>query len=297
MIPGVSLVAKMFLPLTAKLSPPLAAYGINWPFHKGLPVTYMPKPEVEDKEAFLEKFIDAKELAKYVLFALFVLNGRPPKTDSAAAGLLAVDSLSPDMSAEKGLPMGFGHSAGATALLMTEFLFPGTFAALFLYEPVLITDRSFTSGEVTEEIASLITRTLERKSVFSSPGNAKDHFRNRMPFADMDPACLDFYLKDALCHGVGPDRESRLILDRSVEAKFYGRFGAMGKIPSPGTGVCPVHVLTGSRDNKVASYSLENLKDLLPNIQTTVLDGLDHFGPFTAPERVASVINAGRLPE
>ena len=35
-------------------------------------------------------------------------------------------------------PYGFGHSSGGTAVLMAEQARPGTFAALYCYEPVLV---------------------------------------------------------------------------------------------------------------------------------------------------------------
>ena len=46
--------------------------------------------------------------------------------------LAAVDNLGLEH------PFGFGHSAGGAALLMAEQLRPGTFRAIFCYEPIVI---------------------------------------------------------------------------------------------------------------------------------------------------------------
>ncbi|MCL5047504.1 MAG: alpha/beta hydrolase [Firmicutes bacterium] len=289
--PGIGFVAKMFVPLAKKLNPNLSTYGINWPFHAALPTAHLPRPEVRDEDVFLEQFVTTEELAKYVLFALSLITGSECTQESKAAGLLKIDTLSENARKTSSQPIGFGHSAGATALLACESLYPGTFSALFLYEALFITDFAAAPREVNDEILSLVTRTPHRRSAFASPEEAKSHFGSRMPFASMDETCLDLYVRESLQHDNDSSQGFRLILDKETEAKFYSRFAEIGGISELPRPSCPVYLMTGSEAGRVAAHSLSNMKNLIPDSRVLVLDGLDHFGPFSAPMRMAEVLN------
>ncbi|MEJ7585123.1 MAG: alpha/beta fold hydrolase, partial [Acidimicrobiales bacterium] len=71
--------------------------------------------------------------------------------ESFADDVLAVlDALSPGATAAKGT-VGVGHSKGGAALLLAEARRPGTFAALWVYEPVVFPEAATAPAAVVAE--------------------------------------------------------------------------------------------------------------------------------------------------
>jgi|GEM_PF-5970779 len=287
-MPGISLTAKMFLPLISLLDFNINAYGINWPFHKLQPFADDVKVKYIDQIKFVDEFVTPDNISRYILHALAILRNTKDADGAFGTSELCLDELLPTSKDFSQPPTAFGHSAGGSALLMAQCLSPGTFSKIILYEPIFIPSIDDAPEEVRLEISSLIERTYKRKALFPSREAAETHFQNRIPFSDMTPPALRMYIAEAFQmtdQGLSP------VLEPATEASFYQKFAELGRQVTLGQPQCPVHVIIGSNRNAVASYSLQALQRQLPDLIPTTLDGLGHLAPFTDPSAVAGIIN------
>ncbi len=278
----------MFLPLVSLLNFKTNTYGINWPFHKEQPLAYDVKTKYVDQIEFVDKFVTPANISRYILEGLTLLQNVKSADGGFGTSELCMDELLVTGKDFHQPPTVFGHSAGATAILITQCLFPGTFSRIILYEPIFIPSTEEIPDEVRLEISSLLERTYKRKAVFTSRKEAEAHFQNRIPFSDMTSAALSAYVGEAFRmtdEGLSP------VLNPATEAYFYKKFTELGSQVALGPTQCPVHVLIGSRHNAVALYSLEALQRQLPDIIATTLHKLGHLAPFTDPSLIAGCIN------
>ena len=194
--------------------------------------------------------------------------------------LTVVDGLGLD------LPYGFGHSSGGAAMLDAEARRPGTFTALWCYEPILW-------PEVTEELKAsrrpLISGALKRRDQFASRQEAYENFASKPPLESLDAKVLRAYVE---C-GFGPDKEGvRLRCPPFVEATIY-RQGLVhdGFSRLPGVG-CPVTIGRGGRSLAVEAAVAQAQVDELPDATMVTFPELGHFGPLEAVASVAEGIQA-----
>ena len=179
---------------------------------------------------------------------------------------------------------GFGHSSGGAALLDAEARRPGTFAALWCYEPIVW-------PEITEELKAsrrpLINGALNRRDLFPSRQDAYDNFASKPPLESLDPKALRAYVD---C-GFGPDQEGvRLKCPPFVEAAIY-RQGLVhdGFIRLDGVR-CPVTVGWGGRSMAMDRDVVEAQVGELPDAELAMFSDLGHFGPLEGPASVAATI-------
>ena len=179
---------------------------------------------------------------------------------------------------------GFGHSSGGAALLDAEARRPGTFAALFCYEPIVW-------PEITEELIAsrqpLIRGALKRRDRFASREEAYENFSAKPPLETLDPRALRAYVD---CGFTSDPEGVRLKCPPSVEAAIY-RAGLVhdgfSRLPQVG---CPVTVGLGGRSVAVERPVAEAQAAALPHGTLVTFDGLGHFGPLEAPATMAARI-------
>ena len=88
-------------------------------------------------------------------------------------------------------PYGVGHSKGAASLLLAEQARPGTFTALYLYEPVVVpTDH--VSGHNPDNPLSNGAR--RRRDAFESFDAAYENYASKPPFSTLHPEVLRVYV-------------------------------------------------------------------------------------------------------
>ena len=119
-------------------------------------------------------------------------SGRRADGDFAWSGfatdvLTVVDRLGLDR------PLGFGHSCGGASLLLAEQARPGTFAGLYLFEPVVLPDRT---APFPVEENPLSRGARRRRETFPSADEAFVNFSSKPPFDDLDPDVLRRYVED-----------------------------------------------------------------------------------------------------
>jgi pimeloyl-ACP methyl ester carboxylesterase len=181
--------------------------------------------------------------------------------------------------------IGLGHSSGGAALLLAEAVRPGTFAALWCYEPIVWPDPE----AARERAARLAEGARRRRDAFGSREEALANFASKPPFSVLHPDALAAYVG---C-GFADDAEAggvRLRCAREVEAEIYlegvegdrmGRLGAVG---------CPVDVACGERTDAIGPGTAAVLAAALPAGRSRVLPGVGHFGPLEDPALVAATV-------
>lgn len=187
--------------------------------------------------------------------------------------------------------VGFGHSKGGAALLLAEQRAPGTFAALYLYEPVVFPSiPSFgPSGE-----HPLATGALRRRRSFASKDEAFENFAAKPPFNALRPDALRAYVD----HGFADDGEGGVSLKCAPEheAQVYrmgithDAFAHLGEVG------CPVAVARGALGEPGPVMVAEAIAEALPHGQLHAFDDLGHFGPLEDPDRIADDLLAFLIP-
>ncbi len=181
-------------------------------------------------------------------------------------------------------PYGVGHSAGGAALLLAEAARPGTFRALYVFEPVVMPF----DGQPAPHDNPLSEGALRRREVFPSRDEAYANFASKLPFSVLAPAALRAYVD----HGFADtdDGQVRLKCRPADESQMY-RMGsahdAYSKFPEI---QCPVVVACGETSEAFGPALIELQAARLPHARTEVLPGLGHFGPLQDPAAVAGSI-------
>ncbi|MDP8988287.1 MAG: alpha/beta hydrolase [Actinomycetota bacterium] len=218
-------------------------------------------------------------------------SGRPTRTDyhwrDFGADVLAVVER---LGLER--PSAMGHSQGGTALLLAEQARPGTFAGLYLYEPVAFPPDT-TAPSMDEH--PLVVGALRRRAHFESVAAAHDHLAPKPGLRNLHPAALRAYVE----HGFGPAPGGGVTLRcrREDEAQMYRQGRAHDAFSHLAEVSCPVTVARGAGDSAHHSPELaERQVALLPAGRLEAFEGLGHLGPLEDPERVADSVRRALLP-
>jgi pimeloyl-ACP methyl ester carboxylesterase len=184
-------------------------------------------------------------------------------------------------------PYGFGHSSGATAVLMAEQARPGTFGAIYCYEPVLV---AADPPLGRDDDSVLAARARRRHVSFTSKDEARRHFASKPPLAGVHPDVLTAYVDHGFT-AVG-DGEVRLKCEPEHEAVVYETATAHDAWGRLADVACPVAVACGSESEGCPPSLARSHVERLPLGRIEVLDGLGHLGPLERPEQVASSMAA-----
>jgi len=199
----------------------------------------------------------------------------------AADVLTAVDLLGLER------PIGFGHSCGGASLLLAEEARPGTFAALYCYEPVVFPEPPATDRE--ENPLSVGAR--RRRETFPSPTDAFVNFSSKPPFAALDPDVLRRYIDcgfEQIPGDKGGDGTAiRLRCRREDEAAVYAHGASHGAFAHLDRVTCPVALRCGASTDSFGPAILDQVAQRLPSATVGSLPDLGHFGPLERPEIVA----------
>jgi pimeloyl-ACP methyl ester carboxylesterase len=193
-----------------------------------------------------------------------------------------------------------GHSKGGAALLLAEQRRPGTFRALWLYEPVVFPAGALDGPPSTRPSTSsapgnpLAEGALRRRSSFASRQAAYDNYASKLPLSVLDPEALHAYVD----HGFAdqPDGTVTLKCRPEVESAIFamasdnGAFGHLGQVS------CPVTIARGTQESFGPAAFAQPVVDALPQGRLTTFDHLGHFGPLEAPAEVAAAIVAALGP-
>jgi len=137
-----------------------------------------------------------------------------------------------------------GHSMGGAVLLLAEAAAPGTFGALWCYEPVCFPGDAAARTDGENRLAASARR---RRADFPSPAAALDNFASKPPFSALHPDALAAYIT----HGFAPTADGGITLRcrPADEAQLYehgSRHGAFDRLDRVR---CPVTVCAGAVDD------------------------------------------------
>lgn len=183
--------------------------------------------------------------------------------------------------------IGIGHSKGGAALLRAETRRPGTFAAIWCYEPIVI------PGDIARgrwEDNPLAIGAERRRDTFESREAALDNYAAKPPMASFDPEVLAAYVEGGF-EDV-PGGGVRLRCRPEVEAETYRMGGAHDTFEHLDAVRCQTIVACGRADPGSPALFARRVADALPAGELVAYDDLDHFGPLEAPDRLAADISA-----
>lgn len=204
---------------------------------------------------------------------------RPLEWEGFADDVLAVvDALGLDR------PYGVGHSKGGAALLLAEQRRPGTFRALYLYEPVVMPPEIATGRNPDNPLSNGARR---RRDTFASVEEAIANYGAKPPFASLHPEALRAYVE----HGFAPTEDGLITLKcrPADEAEVYAHGSAHQAFLALGEVHCPVTIALGIEETVPAVFG-RAIAENLPDAVVESIPTLAHFGPLEDPALVARSI-------
>ena len=208
-------------------------------------------------------------------------SGPAPGEDYAWSGMGA-DVAACAAAIGTGRLYGFGHSMGGAALLLAERARPGTFAGLFLYEPIVLPRGFFDRADANP----LAAGARNRREVFNSRAEALARYSSRSPLGVMRADALAAYVEGAFVD-LG-DGRVRLACSAETEARTFEGSGGLASEEAAGISV-PATVAAGTVGGMPNPGAFAaSIAEALPQGRFRSFENLGHFGPLEAPGVVAA---------
>jgi pimeloyl-ACP methyl ester carboxylesterase len=188
---------------------------------------------------------------------------------------------------------GVGHSQGGFAVLETERRRPGTFAGLFLYEPVVMafSDLGNASARVQQD-NHMATIAERRRPVFASWEAAVENFSVKGPFARADADLVASYVYWGFIEQ--PDGTIRLKCEPANEAGIF-RNSITDLFDHVGPLQCPTTFAVSEFTEPIFEDSGPQLAKSMPNGRLLRLPGRTHFGMFENIAEMANIMSNALL--
>jgi pimeloyl-ACP methyl ester carboxylesterase len=183
-------------------------------------------------------------------------------------------------------PFGFGHSCGGAGLLLAEERRPGTFAALYCFEPVIYPGVEPLAPTI--EGNPLAAGALRRRQAFGSRRAAIANFSGKAPFDRLHPDALAAYVDNGFAplEGGGIGLRCR----REHEAQVFAHAFSHDAYARLADVRCPVTLACGAATDGFGPDLLGVFAQRLASPTTVVLPGMGHFGPLEDPAGVAGSV-------
>jgi len=180
--------------------------------------------------------------------------------------------------------LGIGHSMGGAALLLAEQARPGTFAGLWLFEPITPPPAALNALVGGGELAE---RARRRRSTFASHAEALSNFASKRPLAIVRADALHAYVR----HGfvAGEDGGVHLACRPEDESQIYRGGGSHGAYDALDEVRCPVVIASGAGPAGPAAFAAA-VADALPAGRLERHAHVGHFGPLEAPLMMADAV-------
>lgn len=175
-----------------------------------------------------------------------------------------------------------GHSKGGAALLLAEQRRPGTFRALWCFEPVVFPGVPTVAGP-----NFMAEGARRRRTSFASRREAFDNFHSKPPLDAFTEEALDAYLDGGFTEH--PDGSVTLKCPPEHEARVFEMGAQHGAFAHLSEVRCPVTIVRGAVSPGPAAFA-DAILGQLPHGRGEVYEDLGHFGPQEAPELMAASI-------
>jgi pimeloyl-ACP methyl ester carboxylesterase len=211
-------------------------------------------------------------------------SGLPAGLDFAWSGL-ALDILAVIDGLGLDRPWGVGHSSGGAAMLLAEQNRPGTFAALYCFEPTVLAADPPLGRDPDNWMAMGARRRRER---FASRQEAYENYASKPPFSGVDPAALQAYVDHGFADLPGGDVELKCRGEH--EALVHEMASAHDAYAHLGEVRCPVMLACGEGTEAFGPNLIKAQATRLPDVHTEVVPGVGHLGPLEDPPAVAASV-------
>ncbi|KAG2131600.1 Alpha/beta hydrolase fold-1 [Suillus bovinus] len=205
--------------------------------------------------------------------------------------------------------VGFGHSAGSSAIILSTRAFPmcnQPFVAVFLLEPSMLTRELWMSHLMEREalVRKSMSATLRRRNVFDTLEEAAKYCRKRKPWAEFDQEVFDVFKQ----HGFysvsiqdGSEKEMKVAFkcDLHHEALAYQDTESHFEATDQYTRICrvvPVHIVFGTIHDYVPSYFHDCMTDVSQGrcpASVKRVPGAGHNILQQTPEALAGAVSIG----
>jgi pimeloyl-ACP methyl ester carboxylesterase len=175
-----------------------------------------------------------------------------------------------------------GHSAGATQIVMAEWLQPGTFSRVVLMDAI-IGPADFFEGE-----NRLAAKARRRKSLFDSRETARQRFRDKPPMNAWEAAVLDAYVQWGLEETASG--RWRLKCDPEVEAHIYEMGHEQDLFDHLHESGLEALIVTGETSDIAPLAEAQHQR--FRRSEWQVMPGRSHFMPQEDPAAVADLIRS-----
>lgn len=184
-----------------------------------------------------------------------------------------------------GIWNGFGHSYGASALLLAEQMRPGTFHSLFLYEAVIPMEAPKSAPDYENPLSVL---TKRRRQSFSTRKEAEANFSAKKPMAKFEPLIRDLYYETGLRREL--DGDLHLSCSSEYESEIYAYASCHDAYNQLGIVRSRVFFFAGGTTHDFNIDYQRKLVKCTPNSSSHEVENIGHFGPFENPTKVADTI-------
>jgi len=184
-------------------------------------------------------------------------------------------------------PAGVGHSCGGASLLLAEEAAPGTFRALYCYEPIVYPGLEPLAPSL--EANPLAAVALRRRAGFASRADALANYAAKAPFDRLAPSVLAAYVDNAFTPDDGAGIRLRCRPDD--EAQVYAHAFSHPAFAHLQDVACPVTLACGAETDAIGPEFLARYAQRLARPTTLALAGLGHFGPLEDPGAVARSVH------
>lgn len=187
-------------------------------------------------------------------------------------------------------PFGVGHSKGAASLLLAEQARPGTFRALYLFEPVVVPADFVTDRNPDNPLSNGARR---RRDTFDSFDAAFENYASKPPFNSLHPEVLRVYVDHGFAQNADGTVSLKCLPENEAEVYAHGMshhaFASLHEVS------CPVTIAVGREDSVPAVFG-RPIAEALPFGTLASFPELAHFGPLEDPAKIAASISSAFLP-
>lgn len=174
--------------------------------------------------------------------------------------------------------LAFGHSMGATTIMLAEDKRPGSITASWLFEPIVF------PNDLAPRNSMMAAGARKRRAIFDSQDQALRRYASRPPLGTWRADALAGYvaggfrdLDDGTVHlACHPETEAAVFEGAGTYTRDVINF-------TPPTVIASGMVTSDPGPGDWAGA----IAQALPNARHDTYDTLTHFGPFQAPEAIA----------
>lgn len=184
---------------------------------------------------------------------------------------------------------GFGHSMGASALLLAARDHPQLFRQLIVFEPITPSGFPVEVDHLTSGTHPMVVSARRRRDRFESVEAAIENFASKPPLSALHPGSLRGYVE----YGFRPDGDGITLRCRpEMEARCFANGSTNGVWEALPDVQTPTVVLGGRVEPSEPSSWAEAIAERLPNGRYVPLPDQTHFGPMSHPAEVADLIRS-----